>query len=986
MTFRPFRLILAFALIFFAQSVKAQYYLTGENPASVKWRYLSGSYYKIIYPQEIDSLAQRYLFLLEKNRNAVMCGLKVSPKKIPVVLNPYTVASNGLVVWAPQRMEIYTQAPNSSYSQKWEEQLVLHESRHIGQMSLFTSKIYKPLSWILGDQSTGLGVALYPSKWFFEGDAVVAETELSKSGRGREASFLEYYRLAFLQDEHRSWNKWRYGSNKFFTPDIYALGYITNSVIRYQYSNYYLAGDFLSYLVRTPYNPFNYDVKYLDLSKVEYTKSIEMAKDVMGNIWREENKQRGVLSKTQDLGDSSKRSNYYYSYSQTTANGNNKYYLKKSYDRASNLIMIDGNNKEKRIRAFASSSKMKDIAKDKIYFTEQIPDKRWYKRSYSILYSYNTTNGKIQKLSSKTAYFCPSLSNTKDSIAVIENLINGKQQIVGLKALNGEILFKIQAPDARQITNICWANDSIYATAIGNKGLGLFSISVKDFDRNKWQILINEQYKNISFLSSCKDFIYFVSDADGVNNIYAFYPSSKIIRRLSNSKYGASSPYIQNDTLLMSQLSYNAIKPVKLALKDSSTYTTAYKLSLKNNELECNYNYIVADKLSEQAQNALKENNFSIYNLDSLQNFKASESKKYHKALNLFRIHSWGPLYYNVDKIMNMSFDKIYQAASLGATVYSQNTLGTAVTMLGYSYRKGFNAGHLKFTYSGLYPIIEFSTDINAEDRLITTNTNTGQINQLVLSSPLVETNLRTYIPFNFSSHGWNRGFIPQLSWKFENNQYYNVNTNNYNYRNQLSIILQYYQTRPIAPSAIFPEWGFGIIANAASAIKGGSSFGKVASVYAYAYAPGILLKQGLKISAGYQQQFIDGKSYYLSNLLNEPRGYDIDLYGKQYAMFSADYAIPFYLGDISLTGMIYLQRLDITPFIDFALCNHYNNKYKKDNWKNYYSYGADIMLRGIFFRIGAPIGIGLRYSRNGNNSGINIKQNNFELLFSLNL
>jgi hypothetical protein len=67
-----------------------------------------------------------------------------------------------------------------------------------------------------------------------EGDAVIAETELTNSGRGRVASFLEYYRLSFLQNKHRNWDKWRFGSLKHYTPNVYAFGYLINSTIRYR--------------------------------------------------------------------------------------------------------------------------------------------------------------------------------------------------------------------------------------------------------------------------------------------------------------------------------------------------------------------------------------------------------------------------------------------------------------------------------------------------------------------------------------------------------------------------------------------------------------------------------------------------------------------------------------------------------------------------------------------------------------------------------
>jgi hypothetical protein len=46
----------------------------------------------------------------------------------------------------------------------------------------------------------------------------------------------------------------------------------------------------------------------------------------------------------------------------------------------------------------------------------------------------------------------------------------------------------------------------------------------------------------------------------------------------------------------------------------------------------------------------------------------SSEPKRYRKFPHMFNVHSWAPLYVNVNNIMNMSYDYMYDLASLGAT------------------------------------------------------------------------------------------------------------------------------------------------------------------------------------------------------------------------------------------------------------------------------------------------------------------------------
>ena len=158
-----------------------------------------------------------YLWLLENNRSKLLKGLDINPKRFPVIINPYTVNSNGMVTWAPKRMELYTQPPSDGYAQNWEEQLVYHETRHVGQIDHFSKGIFSVLDKILGEQINGLGVGVYVSRWFMEGDAVVTETQFTNTGRGREASFLEYYSAAELSVHKRNCNQWRYGSYKHST-------------------------------------------------------------------------------------------------------------------------------------------------------------------------------------------------------------------------------------------------------------------------------------------------------------------------------------------------------------------------------------------------------------------------------------------------------------------------------------------------------------------------------------------------------------------------------------------------------------------------------------------------------------------------------------------------------------------------------------------------------------------------------------------------
>src|SRR6056297_1344178 len=105
----------------------AQYFQTGQDPASIKWRQINTENFQLIYPDYYEEQAQELAGKLEAVYNYGSYSLKHKPRKISVILHTQTVKSNGLVAWAPQRAEFYTTPHQAIYPQDWLEQLVIHE-------------------------------------------------------------------------------------------------------------------------------------------------------------------------------------------------------------------------------------------------------------------------------------------------------------------------------------------------------------------------------------------------------------------------------------------------------------------------------------------------------------------------------------------------------------------------------------------------------------------------------------------------------------------------------------------------------------------------------------------------------------------------------------------------------------------------------------------------------------------------------------------
>jgi hypothetical protein len=88
------------------------------------------------------------------------------------------------------------------------------------------------------------------------------------------------------------------------------------------------------------------------------------------------------------------------------------------------------------------------------------------------------------------------------------------------------------------------------------------------------------------------------------------------------------------------------------------------------------------------------------------------------------------------------------------------------------------------------------------------------------------------------------------------------------------------------------------------------------------------------------------------------PRGHN-EKYGETLTKFTADYAIPINLKGLDLGFLAYVKRIQIIPFADYARI-----KALPAIRHNLYSYGADVLLDAIFFRIGVPVSVGVRYAR----------------------
>lgn len=957
---RTKRYFLAILLtVLLVPAVSAQFYRTGSDPASVRWMELQGPHYRVVYPRGTDSLARRTLMLLENVRPAVLDPLQIDPKPVPVVLHPFNTYSNGVAVWAPSRLELYTTPPAySGYGEDWLTQLALHESRHVGQMAHYERGIWKWLGYAFGEQIVGLGLAVYVPGWFLEGDAVTAETALSISGtgRGRDASFLTYLRCAYLNGDYRNWLRYLHGSYRHYTPNEYVMGYIQSTFMIHTAGNYRESGDFLRTMVDRWYDPrmiFRDNEALLRFSQWWLT-----------DYWEQDLAARHPLTGPALLPGPSQR--LYTDYSSPVP-GTGRFKgkvlaLKEGMEQSPVLVSLDRCGRERILRPFSGYTSLLRTDGCSLWWSETVPDPRWEQRNWSDLYRMDLQTGKVRRLTRRQRLFnpCPAPDG---SVAATEYPAGESSRLVLLDA-DGQILRRIAAPEGGQIRETVRLGDAWYATVIQSGGFGLYRL--RD---SSWHCLIAPQSESLTGLRSDGRRIWYTSDLNGVLNIYTYEPETGLNLRHTQSRYGASDPYPGPDGLLYREFTPGGYRPALLPADSLQQFPAS---------LTEPYRHPLAGELTRMAG----ENHVPFATDTSYLDPGRYPARKYRKAARLFRFHSWAPVYYNVDRILSQSFEKYYDVAALGATVYSQNDLGTAVTMLGYSYHNGFHAGHAKFTWYGWYPVLEAAVDVNDRNRTdhciepdpesAVPSLRYRQSEQI--GNPSVQTTVRAYIPFNFSSGGWIRGLIPQISWHFSNDRFYAYGQDGPRYRQQLNGNLRYYQVLSTPASSLFPRWGFGVSLSGGLAPGSGLLFGKTVSATAYAYFPGLTRTQGLKLSGTWQVQTVQDRYFLYGSFVQPPRGYRNVLPAERYWSISADYALPVYLGDSDLFRLIYFKRLQIIPFADYA---------RDSRAGTLHSFGSDLLLDFHLGEFTVPLSAGVRYARTGPGYGC---RNYFGFLFNASL
>jgi len=955
-------LILIF-LFFLPNFVKAQYFAVGQDPASIKWRQIQTDHFQIIYPSDYESEGQRVAHIFEKVYNYSGVTLHHFPNKISVLLHTKSLQSNGFVAWSPSRVELFPTPNQEIYAQDWIEQLAIHELRHHVQIDKIESELPAIFKILLGEQAVSIVIGAYLPFWFLEGDAVVSETALSHSGRGRLSSFSMELKAQADEKGIYSLDKAYLGSYKDYIPDYYQLGYQIVSNIRNKNGGE-VWSKVLDHIAKHPLG-LNSLSKGLKLSSGK--NQDQHYQEIMNNLKATQPFRFNTQEDNDNLGKVAVHPFRYYTSFRYPNFVNDSTFaaLKTSMDDIPRIVLVDNKQNEKRL--FSPGTILDEsmsLSNGKIVWIESVPDLRWTHHDRTLLRILNIKDGNLWEKKYNEKLFAPAISPDGGWIAAVKFDVQNHCSIVLIKTDSGKIIRELKAFDHHTFLTPSWSSDKkyLYAIDLGNEGKSIIRINQADGEIIS---LTKPIFGEIKKPVQKNDYLYYSADYAGKNEGYSMELATKKVYRIAESKYGIKDLQISADgnCLLFADYTANGFKIARKVISGAKWSETDLKFRFQDT---------LSNKLSAQEKGII---DFS--SLDS----NRFISSKYVKIKNLFNIHSWSPVYIDPDQ----------SVVNTGFSVISQNKLSTAITQFGYDYSTVNHTGKWigKFAYTGWYPVWRISGDYGNENssyyqinkHFSSRNVLIGQDTVLVpYTQKVMNIHLDIAVPLNLSHGKMYRMVEPEFQIGYSH-YWQEQTTPSILFRGSyipFTYRLYAYNLMQQSSRNIQTRWGQILDLQYRHTPLGDRRLGNIASAEGTLYLPGIFKNHGIKLYSGYQKKKSDDN--YFNDLIYYPRGY-VDQDNNQLFTFRGDYVLPVSSPDWNFGHLYYLKRVSLRIHYDFARISYPIYQTSSTINKSLSSAGAELLTECHLLRFIAPVKMGVRES-----FLIESKMISSEFIFSINL
>ena len=886
-------LLTALWLLAAVPQARAQYYNTGQSPASLRWKSIGNDSLQVVFPDGFGKQAHRTLFYMDTVRSRISYGYPLPPLKTPVMMTTENFFSNGLAMMAPRRIEMGGIPAIDTYSEPWLKQPATHEYRHMVQFGNVNRSTVKVFGYLFGQQAPLLATGLLPF-WFIEGDAVMAETQMSSFGRGLQPSFTMHYRA--LGDEilrSRNPDKWFCGSYKDYVPSHYELGFQLVSYADRRYDEY-IGASITRYTSDYPILIFT---TQLALNKYYGTSTRQLFRETFSSL-------NELWDSLPDTGNSprvvSPPVKIYTTYSHPLyVNDSTLLVLKEDYDRASRFVEIDLHSGQERTVCYTGPVSTRPVFRNgTVVWTEYRQSTVWEQKVDSRLCVMQYGDDRYrQEASFGDGVLYPVLTDDGD-LAFVRYHYDGHYSVELHSRERGTL--RTHFDESVSLHGLAWDDltQCFYYIALSDDGMSIGGVDFSGLKGRRFPVT-SPAYVTVNNLSAGDGMLYFNSIYSGKDEAHTIDLSTGRQYRISESRYGSFAPSPSPGGEFVALTTYER-DGYKTALQEVEYWEEVEWTPVPRNVVNAPlkpWDVPVVDDVvfTEEELNASMEKH---------------PAERYSKAGHLFNLHSWAPLYYSPDRLMeNSTLD-----AQFGATLISQNLLGTTEASLGYGYTlDGHSTVRGRFAYYGWAPKIEV-TALWSDHPHQTINTASSPFYTSYYKGNSFDLSVRAYLPLLLSSGYRIRSLVPTLQFNLDNTEIITPEGQS----NRASLVLasvQYNEYVRKARLDLQPRWGYTLRASTVSN-PFSKLFATAWSVYGRVYTPGLFLHHGLTLAAAYQRTT---DVFPMINVIDfQPRGYD-QIATTSYFAASADYLFPVAYPDWGVSGVFFLKRISLDLSFQYA-------------------------------------------------------------------
>lgn len=524
--------ILLIATLLLSRANYAQLLNTFQTDSGVKWEKLDSNLMTIYYPNNMEEQAQYILKLSNYYFKLVSKDFNRPPEKVDLVLRNNVSIPNGFVTLARRRTEWFAHQNISPITGglSWYESLAVHELRHVMQMDFMKRSNLKTWFYLYGEIVFGNLVHIALPSWYFEGDAVDAETRYTYGGRGRSPRFSSRMK-AVLNNKIPSYDQFLAGTKENNLPNHYVYGYV---LIKYGRETY---GDnfWTRVIARTSDSPFN---PYAFYAAIEGN-SGESFQQFYDNAMK---------SFSSDISLNQKNKEVYKNQILPSKKNEKLFYLEKGLNSFWTLKKNDNQVETFNIIPRLSRPLITDSS---FIYTQYIQDSRYGTQNYSDLFIYEIESGKTKRITKDQHHYHPQIF--EDTLSTISKDDANNFYLT---------LFDLKMNYSRKEINLLKNRIPLQHVWIDQENVVILNeknrykyLTIYNLQNNLYTDILGPTLNNINDFTINDKTLFFEADAPQSDSVEIFSMNldDHQIKQCTQSLLGSYSPDVHKDLLYYSK-------------------------------------------------------------------------------------------------------------------------------------------------------------------------------------------------------------------------------------------------------------------------------------------------------------------------------------------------------------------------------------------------------------------------------------------------